>query len=90
MECGLFKERQKDIRSKMEKLKELQDREGPTVMKEIKKLQQDLFIMLAQEDLKWKQRAKRNWYKYGDRNTKYFHTCDNQRRVKNSMKKSCR
>lgn len=42
---------------------------------------------MDQDDLKWKQRAIRHWYKNGDRNTKYFHTCANQRRAKNFMKK---
>lgn len=38
---------------------------------------------MEQEDQRWKQRVKRTWYKFGDRNTKYFHTCANQRRKKN-------
>jgi lipoate-protein ligase B len=33
---------------------------------------------LEQEDLRWKQRAKQNWYKNGDRNTQYFHAWANQ------------
>ncbi|XP_042972999.1 uncharacterized protein LOC122304801 [Carya illinoinensis] len=40
-------------------------------------------VLLQQEDLKWKQRAKKNWYCMGDKNTKFFHACANQRRNKN-------
>lgn len=28
--------------------------------------------------MKWRQRAKRHWYKRGDHNTNYFHACVNQ------------
>jgi hypothetical protein len=37
------------------------------------------------EDIRWKQRAKQNWYKHGDRNTKYFHAWENQWRRKNRI-----
>ena len=36
--------------------------------------------ILAQEELKWRQRLKENWLKDGDKNTKYLHTCTNQKR----------
>lgn len=56
-------------------------------MGEIKKLKSDLTILLDQEDLKWKQRANKHWYEHGDRNTKYFHACANQKHMKNTIKK---
>lgn len=43
--------------------------------------------MLDQEDLKWKERAKRNWDKHGNRKTKYLHAYANQRRANNFIKK---
>lgn len=39
------------------------------------------------EDIRWRQRAKRHWYKDGDQNTKFFHAWANQRRKSNSIKK---
>jgi len=40
----------------------------------IKILQTEIDEILAREDVRWKQRAKENWYRLGDRNTKYFHS----------------
>lgn len=55
-------------------------------MKDINLLQQELNTNMEQEDLRWKQRAKRTWYKLEDRNTNFFHTCATQRRKQNSIK----
>lgn len=42
--------------------------------------------MLEKEDLRWRQRAKTNLYKLGDRNTMYFHAYANQRKRRNQIK----
>ncbi|KAF5472200.1 hypothetical protein F2P56_008937 [Juglans regia] len=76
----------KEIKLKFEVLKGLQDEESCLNAAEIKKLQKEVGTLLENEDIKWKQRAKRNWYALGDRNTKYFHACANQRRQKNIIK----
>jgi hypothetical protein len=47
------------------------------VGKEIKRVKQELQIVLDHENLKWKQRAKAEWLKNGDQNTKYYHACAN-------------
>ncbi|XP_059462214.1 uncharacterized protein LOC132191284 [Corylus avellana] len=45
----------------------------------IRTLQQDLHTLLEKEDVHWRQRAKADWVKLGDRNTKFFHASANQR-----------
>jgi hypothetical protein len=44
-------------------------------------------VLLEQQDLRWKQWAKQNWYKNGDRNTQYFHAWANQRKRINKIHK---
>lgn len=46
-------------------------------MVDIKNLEKEMDLWLAQEDVRWKQRAKKEWYKGGDKNTKYFHVYGN-------------
>ncbi|KAF5452148.1 hypothetical protein F2P56_027178 [Juglans regia] len=82
----LDKEKGRSLREKSERLKQLQGMEGIHNIEEIKGLQREIGEMLEIEDLKWKQRAKLNWYQLGDRNTKFFHNCANQRRRKNAIK----
>ncbi|KAF5481894.1 hypothetical protein F2P56_002506 [Juglans regia] len=85
--CKQFKlDRNQEIKLKTEALTRLQDEESCLNAAEIKKLQKEVGTLLEKEDIKWKQRAKRNWYAKGDRNTKYFHACTNQRRRKNTIK----
>jgi hypothetical protein len=48
-------------------------------------LQKELNKLLDKEDLKWRQRAKANWLKMGDRNTKFFYANANQRRKSNQI-----
>ena len=55
----------------------LQQQEGPENNDEIKKLNGEIKVLLEHEDLRWKQWAKQNWYKNGDRNTQYFHAWAN-------------
>jgi hypothetical protein len=75
----------KQIKRKPSLLEELQRRENPALIADIKTLQAKLDELLAHEDIRWKQRAKQSWYQGGDRNTKYFHTWANQRRKTNSI-----
>ena len=67
----------------------LQRDEGHENSERIKKLNGKIELLLQQEDLRWKQRAKQNWYKSGDRNTQYFHAWANQRRRINRIQKVC-
>lgn len=80
-----WSDREKLIAKKTAQLKSLQDCEGIDNVDDIKMLKREVGILLAQEDLRWKQRAKLNWYKAGDRNTRFFHSYASQRRRKNRI-----
>lgn len=47
------------------------------------KLWQEYQEILLQEDAFWYQRARQDWIRFGDRNTKYFHTSTVIRKKKN-------
>ncbi|XP_042965938.1 uncharacterized protein LOC122299618 [Carya illinoinensis] len=79
-------DRRRDLKDRTELLKKLQEDEGCHNSKEIKQVQAEIGVCLEMEDLKWRQRAKVDWYKLGDRNTQFFHSCANQRRKTNSIK----
>lgn len=38
-------------------------------------MQREIGLMMDEEELKWRQRAKQNLYKSGDHNTKFFRAC---------------
>ncbi|XP_040996119.1 uncharacterized mitochondrial protein AtMg00820-like [Juglans microcarpa x Juglans regia] len=50
------------VKEKTEMLEEEQENEGPPNADTVKRLQIELGLFLEQEDMKWKQRAKRSWY----------------------------
>ncbi|KAJ0081310.1 hypothetical protein Patl1_12097 [Pistacia atlantica] len=53
---------------------------------ELQQLKQEIDGLLEEDDIKWKQKAKQQWLKDGDRNTKFFHLCANQHRKSNVIK----
>jgi hypothetical protein len=61
------------LKQKRERLLELQRSSRSEQSVAIKHLQEDIDIILEREDVRWKQRAKQNWYRHGDRNTQFFH-----------------
>jgi len=54
-------------------LEKLQSKEHPGNLDSIKQLQGEIHHMMEMEDIRWKQRVRRNWYKDGDQNTKFIH-----------------
>jgi ribonuclease HI len=76
-----------NIKSMRRRLAELQGMEQTASGDLIKKLTNDIQVAVEREDLWWRQRAKTEWLKQGDRNTKYFHACANSRRKKNWIEK---
>jgi len=47
-------------------IEKLQSKEHPGNLDSIKQLQGEIHHLMEMEDIRWKQRAKRNWYKGGD------------------------
>ncbi|XP_042954568.1 uncharacterized protein LOC122290977 [Carya illinoinensis] len=84
---NLSRERLEAIKEKTNQLDALQRNAGSETSREQKKLQVDLNLLLNQEYIKWKQMAKRHWLVEGDRNTKFYHACVNQRRKKNAIRR---
>jgi hypothetical protein len=74
---------EKLIKHKTQQLVDLQGEDGELAMGEINGIQSDLHSLMEQEDLQWRQQAKANWLKHGDRNTKYLHAYANQRKMAN-------
>nr|GMD93398.1 uncharacterized protein LOC109157277 [Ipomoea batatas]GME02883.1 uncharacterized protein LOC109157277 [Ipomoea batatas] len=71
-------------KSKLEHLRPRTDTEG---CREYKKTEKELLILLEQQHVYWKQRAKEHWWKGGDLNTKYFHNSVKARRRRNQIRR---
>jgi hypothetical protein len=78
-------EAEKVIEQKTKQLESLQCERTVPEMEKIKDLQKELQLLLAKEEIKWKQKSKVAWLKEGDKNTKYFHACATQRKFKNAI-----
>jgi ribonuclease HI len=77
------------IKSKCKELSFLQDVDGTPNLEAIKNTKAAVHQLLEQEEMRWKQRAKIDWLQHGDKNTKYFHACANQRQKSNLIRKIC-
>ena len=77
-----FRNAKKIIKKKTKELEALQNHEDPGMQPNISRLKKEIEFLMEQEDVKWKQRAKQNWYQNGDQNTPFFHAwVDHRRRI---------
>lgn len=51
-----------------------------------KEIQMQIEVTLEKEEMFWVQRARANWLKHGDRNTKFFHRMASKRKKQNTIK----
>jgi hypothetical protein len=63
----------------------MQEKEGRLDMGEFEQLRREVNSLLEQNEVHLRQRAKTDWLKQGDRNSKFFHACINQRRRANGI-----
>jgi ribonuclease HI len=73
------------IKKKTNAIEKLQAEEGIIDVGELGKLQKEVNELIAQEDTHLRQRAKVEWLKAGDKNSKFFHACIAQRRRSNQI-----
>jgi hypothetical protein len=76
---------QQSITDLQGELKELQGCHKEVNGAEMKATRLALQGLLNKEDLRWRQRAKSDWLKGGDRNTRFFHACANARKKANHI-----
>jgi len=80
---------EKLIKEKSAKLLSLQNSSSPAMVGQIKQLQQEIDGLLDKEEMFWKHRAKQHWLRFGDRNTRYFHSWSQHRRKTNHIRTIC-
>jgi hypothetical protein len=66
-------------------IEKLQSVEGMINVEALGKLQKEVNELVAQEDTHLRQRAKIEWLKAGDNNSKFFHACTAQRKSANQI-----
>jgi hypothetical protein len=76
---------QRSLNGLQKRLALLQQSENPDNLEAISQIKGEINKLLEIEDIRWRQRANRNWYKQGNRNTQFFHVWANQRRRQNHI-----
>lgn len=71
---------EKRIQQLSKQILSLQEESGAMDVAGFHKLHVELSALQEKEDLHWRQRAKEEWLKFGDRNSKFFHAYANQKR----------
>ncbi|XP_074352931.1 uncharacterized protein LOC141692091 [Apium graveolens] len=77
----------KRIRECHQKLKQLRRRRDAQPLQEYKDTKHQLYLILDQKEIFWRQRSKQLWLNAGDKNTKYFHAACNKRQRTNRITK---
>ncbi|KAI9191464.1 hypothetical protein LWI28_008761 [Acer negundo] len=75
-----------EIQKRREELKKATDSDFPDSWMIVNKLEGELNEVMDVEERYWCQRAKVEWLKYGDRNTRFFHSKASARNVINRIK----
>lgn len=82
-----FGNTERQLKKKTKALEALQKNEGPGDIEAIKQLLREIEYILEQEDVRWNNWGKQNWYMNGDQNTPFFHAWATHRRKINHIKK---
>lgn len=69
------------------KLKQLHHKRDNQSVNDLKKANHQLFLILDQKEIFWRQRSEQLWLQSGNKNTKYFHAACNTRQHTNHIHK---
>ena len=73
------------LKQTTQRLLELQGEEEVWDVEDIRAFQAKTDEIMEADELKWKQRAKEDWLKHRDKNSKFFHASVNQKRRGNKI-----